>query len=50
VAPALPLDPADVGDVLTPEQLTLLAQSFVILALYVEAEQSRCGTKPPDGE
>jgi hypothetical protein len=48
--PELPLKPGDVGDVLTPEQLPLLAQSFVILALYVEAEHSRCGTKTPDGD
>jgi hypothetical protein len=48
--PDLPLRPEDVGKTLTPEQLPLLAQSFVILALYVEAEHSRCGTKPTDGE
>lgn len=48
--PELPLRPSDVGEVLTPEQLPLLAKSFVILALYVEAEHSRCGTPKPDGE
>lgn len=46
--PELPLRPEDVGDELTGEQLPLLAQSFVVLVLYVEAQYRKCGTPVPD--
>jgi hypothetical protein len=48
--PELPLKPEDIGDELGPDQLILLAKSFIILAHYTQAQQAKCGTSLPDGE
>ena len=45
--PALSLKPEDIGKELTPDQITLLAHSFVTLVNYTQAEHARCGTPVP---
>ena len=48
--PDLPLKPEDVGEELGPDQLILLAKSFIILAHYTQEQQAKCGTSRDDGE
>jgi hypothetical protein len=43
--PVLPLDPDSIEGELTTDQLVLLAQSFIILVNYVEAQRARCAVR-----
>lgn len=40
--PDVPLDPSQIGDELTTEQIVKLAQSFLILTNYVETQAKKC--------
>lgn len=48
--PTLPLDPSQIGDALTDDQLKKLAVSFVILANYVSEQEARCGDKTTEAD
>jgi len=47
--PTLPLNPEDIEGELTPEQWLLVAESFVILSLYVQEQNAKCGIESRDG-
>jgi hypothetical protein len=48
--PDLGIEPEDLQDSITQEEILKLATAFVILANYVEEQRARCGKKPAEGE
>jgi hypothetical protein len=42
------LNPEDIGEVIDGDEILKLAQSFVVLVNYVEAQHAKCGKRVPE--